>query len=427
MNKMNQLLSEQPLKKRSFFYIGGLAMIFLLALSSIFSPIRALSYFNQIWAICIIGWFFFTFLENPYFLLKPSRHRFAIYLYLIYTIGVAYMVGNGSIGNRFFELSQLLLFYMAYEKNKLSGRNQDNLFIIKLISPFVLITCYITIMAYSIDPFISRSIRASQGEGIEYLKMGVGGYEFIYFLVILVPILIFVLFNRNRSISKRYKFLGIGATGLFGVNIVLSNFSTAFFLLLLGIIIRLFFYRFKYSYVFIYVLLLLLIMISFQPLITFILDFLADNLGDSNNVSRVIEIKDLLINGESGTSIEARNDVFLESIYLFFENPIFGIITEPINRNSHGQIIGFGQHSQVLDTFALYGLFIGLLQLYVYLNPLFARLKYSRGIVSGFTLAIMIVFLFIITINNTTPSVGFAVFFIFPTMYDWYIEKNFKN
>lgn len=427
MNKMNQLLNEQPLKKRSFFYICGLVMIFLLALSSIFSPIRALSYFNQIWAICIIGWFFFTFLENPFYFLIPSRHRFAIYLYLIYTIGVAFMVGNGSIGNRFFELSQLLLFYMAYEKNKLSGRNQDNLFIIKLIAPFVLITCYITIMAYSIDPFISRTIKSSQGEGIQYLKMGVGGYEFIYFLVILVPILIFVLFNKNRSIPKRYKFVGIVATSLFGVNIVLSNFSTAFFLLLLGIIIRLFFYRIKYSYVFIYILLLLLIMISFQPLITFILDFLADNLGDSNNVSRVLEIKDLLINGESGTSIEARNDVFLESIYLFFENPTFGIITEPINRNNYGQITGFGQHSQVFDTFALYGLLIGLLQLYIYLKPLIARLKYTRGIVSGFTLAIMIVFLIIITINNATPSVGFAVFFIFPTIYDWYIEKNFKN
>lgn len=426
MNKMNQLLSEQPLKKRSFFYIGGLAMIFLLALSSIFSPIRALSYFNQLWAICIISWFVFTLLEKPYYLLIPSRHRLAIFVYLTYTIGLAYMAGNGSIGNRFFELSQLPLFYMAYEKNKLSGRNKDNLLIIKLIAPFVLITSFITIMAYSINPYVSRSI-TSGGEGVEYLKQGIGGYEFIYFLVILVPILLFVLFNKNRSISKKYKFLGIGATILFGVNIVLSNYSTAFFLLILGIFMRLFFNRIKYSNIFFYGLLLLLITISFQPLLSFILDLIVDILGNSNNVSRVLEVKDLLLKGDTGISIEARNDVFMESFNLFLQNPIFGIVTDPINHNAYGEIIGFGQHSQVLDTFALYGLLIGLLQFYVYLNPLVARLKYAKGLISGFTLTVIIIFLIIITINNATPSLGFAVFFIYPSLYDWYMEKNLKN
>lgn len=420
---MNQLLNKQPLKRRTIFYIGGLVMIFFLALSSVFSPIRALPFFNQFWAICIIGWFVFTFLENPYYLLIPSRHRFAIYVYLSYTIVLAYIAGNGSIGNRFFELSQLPLFYMAYEKNKLSGRNKDNILIIKLVAPFVLITSFITIMAYSSNPYISRSIKAS-GEGVEYLKQGIGGYEFIYFLVILVPILLFVLFSRNHSVNKKYRFLGIGCGLLFGINIVLSNYSTAFFLLILGIFMKLFFNRIKYSNIFFYGLILIIVMISFQPLMTFFLDTLIEILGNSNNISRVLEIKELLLSGDSGISIEARNETFMESFNLFLQYPMFGIVTEPISHNMYGEIIGFGQHSQVLDTFAMYGLIIGLLQFYVYLYPLVARLKYAKGLISGFSLTILIIFLILITINNATPSIGFAVFFIFPTLYDSMLNKT---
>jgi hypothetical protein len=424
---MSQTQIQQHLPKRTLFYKAGLLMIFILGLSSIFSPIRALSFFNEIWAICVISWFFFTFLENPYYLLIPNKHRIAIYVYLIYTIGIAYIAGNGSIGNRFFELSQIPLFYMAYQKNKLAGRNSDNLLILKLLVPFVILTSFITINAYRINPYISRSIKTSRGLGLDYSRMGVGGYEFIYFLVIVVPILLFVIFNKDRPIGKMNKFVGLIIIIVFSLNIVMSNYSTALLLLILGVIMRIFLKRISYLRAFFLSLLFILFISFIEPIILLLMGGLIQVLGDNKNVSRILELKELLLVGDEGISISARSDAFHNSIQVFLENPAFGIITNPIKSNIYGEIVGFGQHSQVLDTLAIFGVFIGVLQLYIYLQPIFIRLKQSKGIINGFSLTIFLIFVILISINNATPSIGFAVFFIYPTLFDWLKEKNIKK
>jgi uncharacterized membrane protein YkgB len=72
-----------------------------------------------------------------------------------------------------------------------------------------------------------------------------------------------------------------------------------------------------------------------------------------------------------------------------------------------------------LDTFALYGAGIGVLQLYIYLQPFISRLRVARGYISGFPLLMMVIFLVMVTFDNATPSIGFAAFFIFPTAFDW--------
>jgi hypothetical protein len=39
-------------------------------------------------------------------------------------------------------------------------------------------------------------------------------------------------------------------------------------------------------------------------------------------------------------------------------------------------------------------------------------------------LSLLIIFLTLVTINIATPSIGFAVFFIFPAVYEKYLENQ---
>ena len=83
------------------------------------------------------------------------------------------------------------------------------------------------------------------------------------------------------------------------------------------------------------------------------------------------------------------------------------------------EIINLGNHSHLLDTFAIYGLGFGILQVYIYIIPLLTRINKINGYYESQAILICIVFFMFFTLNVMTPSVGFAVYFIYPTTWDW--------
>ena len=179
--------------------------IFSLGLFSFFPFIRAISFFNQLWSVLLMILVASIFLTSKRSrILKPSRLTFFIVFYIIYTIGVSFISGNLSITNRFIELSQIPMFYLAFEHNRKLGRNMNNFRIIKLLSPFIIITCILTLKEYTITPYISRMIKTGAVEGREIMASGVGGYEFIYFIVFIFSILIFTFrsIDIGRNISR---------------------------------------------------------------------------------------------------------------------------------------------------------------------------------------------------------------------------------
>lgn len=138
----------------------------------------------------------------------------------------------------------------------------------------------------------------------------------------------------------------------------------------------------------------------------------------------MLEIKAILDTNEVGFSLGARFDTFEKSINVFLKNPLFGIIVNPLDTNIQGEVIGFGQHSQILDTFALFGAVIGFLQIYVYFSPLLQRIKIGRHFYNNMTLTTVIILIVVSTFNNVTPSIGLAAFFIFPTINEYLNQKN---
>lgn len=418
------MLNRNP-KARSLANICSQLFLFSLALSTFFPPVRLLPFYNQLWMISMLGWFMFTALANPNYIFKPSIFTISVYIYITYTISIAYLTKNPSIGNRFFQLAQLPLFYMAYQSNKTGGRDRYNLLIVAGITPFILITNYLTIKATNFDltSEVSRSIIANRNVGIGLIKEGVGGYEFIYFLVILFLILINVLFNKVHPLKRSNNIIGTFILIFLAVSIVLSNYSIALLLLILitilRIIIPLLIGRNKILITLFIIIILFFLTQIFYGFLTYLINVLAG----STNASHFLEIRDFFFSGQIGDSLLSRFEKVNISVKAFISNPILGLLTAPLGTSS-SYIEGFGKHSQILDTFALYGLGIGLLQLFIYIQPIAKRMKNINGSSSLLSLSILIITCMLFTLNNATPSIGFAAFFIYPTAYDWLQNDN---
>ena len=221
---------HQPSKATPLHKLSMLLLVFL-ALSSIFSPLRAIPYFNQIWALAMVSWFILSAIDTPRFLFKTYVYSLLVFFFVLYTVFVPYIYGNYVIGNRFFEISQLFLYYFAFNKNKYIGRPQDNLLLVKLIVPFVIVTSALTIFDYQLNPYISRSANNTTEFGRDALLRGVGGYELVYFLVIVMPILIILMLNKRIIKKTKYLILVFFMILLFGYNIIQSNYATALLLM----------------------------------------------------------------------------------------------------------------------------------------------------------------------------------------------------
>jgi len=419
---MSNLESNVVTYKASFLHFTSLSLLLLLAIFSIFPPARAITNFREVWIFCVIGWYIVNLLYIPSFLFKPFFFKFSIFFFIIYTVAISYSYGHNQIGNRFFEISEVFIFYMAFLKNRYLGRNKDSISILKIITPFYIYTSIITIIAYRSNPYISRGTITDTVVENQALLKGVGDYAFIYFLVIIFAIFFNILFYRKYFLKFRQTLLLFLLCILFAVNIILSNFTIAFLLLGISIFMIIIIRKFNLPWMIIYVILIILIFIYSKQYIVGLLDFLTNLFGEMLNASRMTELNNFISQNEEGNSIEARFYTYNISIEAFLQNPTFGAIK---NHNLYHEfgISGFGQHSQILDCFALFGFIIGTLQLYLFFKPFIIRMRTNNNILKKLTFSVLTVFILLITFNNITPSIGFAAFFIFPTLYDWMDEK----
>ena len=343
----------------------------------------------------------------------------------MYTISIAYIMENGVIGNRFFELAQVPLFYLAYHKNSINGYGRDNRTFIILTIPFVILSIILTITAYSLDPlnqYISRGVKAGTELGIEYMKRGIGGYELIYFLLILFPVLLYIVFETPHLFKLKFRFVGLLLIVLFAVNILLSNYSIASFLLIFCVLYIAIIPKLNVRLAPLFLIILCVLVIFSTQIFSGFVNSLEILFGNTLNAERLKEVNDFFASNKMGDSFAARISTYENSLNAFYDNPLFGLITQPVVYSGN-YLVGFGQHSQILDTFALFGFGIGALQLYIYFQPITIKIRNNNWILSSLALLVLIIFFILILVNNVTPSTGFAVFFIFPTAYDWIQEK----
>lgn len=404
---------------KSFFIIISIVIFLYVSISSVFPPLKLIP--NQISILIMLSWFVTAFLINPNFFLNVTVEKVCIFLFIIYTAIVPYTFGNYVIGNRYLNLSTIFFFYIGYKFYKESKLNKYNVLMLKITSPFIAVTLMNTLYALLTNPYISRSIKSS-GEYSENLwRQGIGGYDFIYFTVFLGIICFYFGFiDKNKNIL--YKIISIICL----IFIVVSNYFTALGILVLGcfslVVIKLFTTK-NFLSLLVVIFAFIFLLLFWEQIFSGVIDIATKIIPDGKTLDRLVILQNDIANGFRSSLFSGREGINSISINSFVNNPFFGIVTNKIEY-SGGYLVGFGQHSQIWDTFALFGVGIGVLQIVILVQPMtYFSKKYSeyKSVIMILLIALMALFF----VNTASPSIGFVMFFIFPILLE--AAQNLKR
>lgn len=408
----------------SFIVLNLLLFVYFLEL--VFPPITTIGNSTLICALCLAFWLIISFMSNPDFYLESNIHTSYLLIFFAATIIVPYTFGIGTIGNRYLSLALLPVGPVIFRYYKEHEKLRDLKLIILGLIPFAGTTFFITLTRLIKSPYISRSIKSSGEHSQSLARQGIGGYSFIYFMVV-VCILLLYIFLKTRK--KTLKFLNASgfAIGLFFL--LKSNYVTALLVALLASAV-LFVMHYANSdtgnmpALILSVIGVFLIIANLNTIIDTFSEYIP---------ARIAEV--LVV--EDGKNIfQSVTDEFLGdrwptmrlSIQSFLKNPILGLLGTQNLSVVNGFYSGFGQHSHILDTFSLLGIIFGLINIFVILRPF----KDDDGIwikhCKPLNVAMLICLTGIYLFNNATASIGLAFTIIFPLVRENYSsKKELKN
>lgn len=322
---------------------------------------------------------------------KNGRDIILLAIVLVYTVLLPYLFENSVIANRYLGMLIFLVGPHIFMLYKQSGEIKRLKKISIIICIFAGITLIITASGLLTNPYLARSIKSS-GDITKALKLsGIGGYEFIYFCMLLGVALFYCFWQKKKIVYL------LGTIGLF-VFLLLSNYITSVFLLALGCLFCLLTGRsMKQRLIAVAVIVLLIIFseLAFNSILNLIMTItpsgrIARFLTASNN-SFFQELSKEFMEDRLPT-IQASWNSLIDSLGL-------GVV---FSKNIDLTILG--QHSFVLDSIAIFGLPIG----FAYLYLVFKDLELPGSILISFILLSLF--------NNMTNSIGIAAYFIIPTL-----------
>ena len=228
----------------------------------------------------------------------------------------------------------------------------------KLLSVFLFLDCVVvainTYIHLQMNPLIARHLAAGEGtEARERLLgtaafYGVGGYGYFYSLVSIILLLGFLFLNYRKknylALLLIFAFTALLIQASYMISIVLT-----FIFLVLLVIMR---YTNKYTFVAITLLVVIMLLI-FQGTFASMFEKLVDIEGIPHELSVKFDEMALFFSGKnvSGTDINARQNLYSQSIDAFANN----ILTGTVLTNSN--VYSAGNHAAWLDLLANYGLF----------------------------------------------------------------------
>ncbi len=212
-----------------------------------------------------------------------------------------------------------------------------------LIIAICIITLATTIIGCIQYPEAARilaSVDSNQDIAVKYDWLNIGGYNFVYIIVLLHPFLI--LAYKRGKLPLIWALLGSCCVLLLSV---FSEYTTALLLTLITCILYFFRKEFKARGLFLLVLAVVLLVFLFSDYFSEFLNKLADVVGSESIEHRLRALAGGRVGIEN--SEDNRIELYENSLKTFFQNPIFGS-----SFNGGG---GIGGHSFVLDFMAQYG------------------------------------------------------------------------
>ncbi len=219
-----------------------------------------------------------------------------------------------------------------------------------------------------------------------YTWNNIGGYDFVYIIVLLYPLLI--LAYKKKRVNA---FLTVVLTVAIFFLVLLSEYTTALLFFLIST--TLFFMHRELSLrgLVIYSIVAILLMMTMEQTLSKFLRWLAEQINSENISERL----NALSEGAEGirNSEDDRVRLYEKSLQSFFGNPIFGTMLSGGGRS--------GGHSQILDTLALYGT-VGIalmIWMYRYIYILFIK-PYEKKSGFGYVVWIMVQAILLSIVNT---------------------------
>lgn len=327
--------------------ILALIIFFSLPIMNSFSSLFRVGY-----TVFFIGIFYITvFMKSRESFIKIFVNTVIVFIFIFFS----YISQWAMITSFFQQMYFLYLFWVPYIiMLYVLEKNDTKLYklILKTVLIFFIITCITTIRGISIYPMASRFLATGQSELYNldmFYRMNIGGYAFIYSLVLFIPTIIY-LFKNN----KKYRIISLMILILFLITILQSQYTIALILSLPSLSL-LFLRKIRILQVlglilFIYC----IIYLVFQSNISEVL-FNVSNLliteGFDFLGTRFNQLAEYLSLNLSQVSDEfLRIILYKKSILTFLSKPIFGnLLAQDYN--------SIGGHSSLFDTLASLGLF----------------------------------------------------------------------
>ncbi len=277
-------------------------------------------------------------------------HVYSLLLFFlgVFIIGIPIIIKQGinvvSLYQIYYNLLPLIvgLYIMKYSDKKTCST------ILRLMLFTLFITTLTTCIALISDSTISRLLATGSKEIIGASKWeNVGGFEFIYGLVLLLNC--YVILYKKKIINF-YKFIILYILGIYCI--FLSQYTLAL-LLSISSLILLVFATYRFNIKKCIVTCLLTLVVIFQKNILIFVVSIIDKISNSEIVTiRLSYILDSLNNVNTQSDVSIRFDAYKKSWRAFKDN--FISINLPSN------ISEIGGHSTILDTLGSTGLFGGI-------------------------------------------------------------------
>lgn len=320
--------------------------------------------------------------------MKSMTYYFPIMFPFLLYIAVGYFLNSGELVNWVYQQLLFIMpiiigYYLFNEKSKHINKFAVIVIIVLLIT---IITTTVGLIRY---PFASRTLAtisdSNNEEMLTYYWNNIGGYEFVYTIVLLYPLLIYAYKKGKINL-----FFTIVLTALLYLFLIYAEYTTA--LLLVIITSCLFFVKKEFSKkgVLVFAIITLIVIALCSELFSDLLIWLSDVI-DSEAVSYRLKA---LAGGVEGIENSEDNRVALYQISLttFLSNPIFGSLFKGFTYNSG--------HSAILDCMANLGAIGIFLMIWMYRSIYFTFIKpQAKGEGRGFVLWFFVQALILSAVN----------------------------
>ncbi len=385
--------------KISIYSVLGLLVLYI-GVSSVFPPVSGYLGNADILIRIFLNFVFLVIAIIDHNNCFANRyHFFLVVVFVAYSTIVPYLAGNSVWANRYLDIMFFLTaplicnFFKKHMKRRILKKNS------KILMIFAFITFTVTMIALISKPYIVRSLK-SGGEVTETIKKsGIGGYEFVYFIVIIGIAFFYCFWNYNKKILLIISILCF----LF---IVLSNYMTAVLLMGIGAAITVISGKTIKQKI-----IALIIIISIIIFYFFFMSYgieILKHISPNGRIARLFSDENDVIETILGEFFYDRYPTLVASIKTVGVSHGLGAVFMPADQ----VLNNLGQHSHFLDTVAIWGIPIAIIYFYIIFKPLKTPACCS------------IVFFLLMLFNNTANSIALAMYIIVPFIIEFFNQKS---